>query len=228
LDFIHCFPPLSEGFISNLRYAWCLWTYGPIDPTEHDLLGVRLFWWNRIGTILQIFALILLIIEIAGSERLDRLRDALFERRKNRIDKNSWLKWEREYNFDEYEDAKDDEIVRASLISLPFTLLLYSALLIGGLVISAFPFIFAYEQGWPNLLEWEGLLFIIFIVVTVPLGLIMFLWAASGIARFVLFLLSYALIPLASLVSSSNAKALLNVFILISTLFNIHFTLLTQ
>lgn len=52
-----------------LATAWELWSTGKL-PDSHVLWGLEIFWWGRIGKVLQAFALVTVVVEIIGPVRL--------------------------------------------------------------------------------------------------------------------------------------------------------------
>jgi hypothetical protein len=56
----------------TLFEAWHNWLSGHLDP-ELSLWGIRLFWWARIGKILQIVGAVTVVVDIIGPRRLRRL-----------------------------------------------------------------------------------------------------------------------------------------------------------
>ncbi len=55
--------------MGELVDAWTLWSSEKLDDA-HLLWGLEIFWWGRIGKLLQTFAVLTIVVEIVGEHRL--------------------------------------------------------------------------------------------------------------------------------------------------------------
>ena len=55
--------------MDQLFELWTLWWHGP-PPPDARLWGLPLYWWARIGKLLQVFAILSVLFEIIGAARL--------------------------------------------------------------------------------------------------------------------------------------------------------------
>lgn len=55
--------------MDDLVNAWSVWSTGRLDGS-HLLWGLEVFWWGRIGKLLQTMAILAVVAELIGPERL--------------------------------------------------------------------------------------------------------------------------------------------------------------
>lgn len=208
--------------METLGTLWAAWWHGPIDPNAL-LWGTPLWWWNRVGTFVQVFAVIGLVFEIAGFERINATATALRQ-------SSFFNLLDREMSNGASEAAKASATVAlSSKVSFSlFACLLYAVMAWGGA--------WVFGLVWPfskiAFVENSGFFYAIFVAAVRFLSTIL-AFAAGGLALFAAaaaaFHALYLLLnPISWLLSSPSLKAALNLMILAATLFNLHFTLLLQ
>lgn len=208
--------------METLGTLWAAWWHGPIDPNAL-LWGTPLWWWNRVGTFVQVFAVIGLVFEIAGFERINATAAALRQ-------SSFFNLLDREMSNGAADAAESPATVALSSkigFSL-FACLLYTAM--------AWGCAWVFGLVWPvtkmAFLENSSFFHAVFVaaarlfstILTFAAG-VLALFAGAAAAFHALYLL---LNPISWLLSSPSLKAALNLMILAATLFNLHFTLLLQ
>ena len=65
--------------MTELFDLWALWSSGPLPHETTFLWGLPLWWWERVGTVVQVIAILGLIFEIIGERRLAKAAERLKE-----------------------------------------------------------------------------------------------------------------------------------------------------
>jgi hypothetical protein len=234
---------------------WSAWADGPIDKNK-ELWGWPVWYWARLGTILQVVAIIGFVLELVGFERLRSHAMAM---------RDAWVfRWIRRY--DEMQQQKQREMrekrsllnhvrrMRAeyqlsyiSIIAgvvLGFTL---GGILVGLVAVPAYtalvvmdpesiPFFLRPEPDGPvarALLYLQGVEWFVTLSFWV-LGLILLAMFLYLLYLLYILLVQLLLLPFrfihafSGILALRRLKLILNMSILLITAFNIHFTLLTQ
>jgi hypothetical protein len=234
---------------------WSAWADGPIDKNK-ELWGWPVWYWARLGTILQVVAIIGFVLELVGFERLRSHALSLRE---------AWVfRWIRRY--DEMRQQKQlkmrkkrsllDAVRRlrteyqASYLSIIAALVLAFVLvgfLVGLVAVPAYtaiyildpesiPFFLRPEPDGPlarALLYLQGVEWFVTLSFCV-LVLILLAMFVYGLYMLYILLVQLLFLPFrfvhafSGILALRRLKLILNMSILLITAFNIHFTLLTQ
>jgi hypothetical protein len=230
--------------MNEYQALWAAWFAGPVD-NDMLLWGYPLWVWARIGTVAQFFAVVGLVLELVGYERLRNHALTLQEA--------SLFRWISRYDATRAPKTPLDELreMRGELRKLRtqfpgfkwvavlvFQLVFWGSLL-GGTFIATMPSPFFEEmvfgsppygpvvtwlrglqemQWFATLSAWAwGLLVFSLVAVFIYRVLIQILLLPFRIVR-----------ALSGVLSLPRLKMILNTAIVLATAFNVHFTLLTQ
>ncbi|MEM9435952.1 MAG: hypothetical protein AAGA15_02845 [Pseudomonadota bacterium] len=212
--------------MTELFDLWALWSSGPLPHETTFLWGLPLWWWERVGTVVQVIAILGLIFEIIGERRLAKAAERL----------KRPPKWLLVYLGDETAAKEQQEALTRgekikssagefflgmSLLVLTLVTSFYLAsFYIADLVNAAGDFLIQHFQR--TLVRF--LLVLVMALAWLPAAALCFVFYALTVASFYRFLLSI----IGRILRSPRLRAGLNAAILLASAFNLHFTLLAQ
>ena len=202
--------------MTELFELWTTWWSGPLPDTATLLWGRPIWWWERVGTVVQVIAILGLVFELIGEKRLHALAQQVHSA-------SNFVK----------RMTTPETSQEAQLDTMPefvfYVLLLGTGVTAGGLLATSFVSIPAnavaryLAQFLPKLI-----VEVIYFVIGVGLALIVMIVTAVVVMLALSPVLSFMFRGFAKLLQSPRLRTILNVSIVLASVFNLHFTLLAQ
>lgn len=200
----------------ELFELWAMWWSGPLPDTATLLWGRPIWWWERVGTVVQVIAILGLVFELIGEKRLHALAQQVHSA-------SSFVK--RMMTPETSQDARPDTVPELAF----YTLLLGTGTVAGFFLATSLltaP-INAIARFLVQFLPRPVVEVIYFVFGMALLLIVMFVTAFAVMFAFSP-ILSIIFKFFARLLQSPRLRAVLNVAIVLASMFNLHFTLLAQ
>lgn len=209
--------------MDTLWGLWALWQDGPVDPNT-VLWGRPLWGWNRIGTVVQVFALIGLAFEIVGEKRVEASAEAIHRSRLFQyVEKSAWRP--PDYGDDAHPIWHDIKTLLSNVFVVVFT----------GVVALFFLWLanisFRYTFLAPTPATTSHLVEFLRSMSKLPMAIVTLASASAAFGGIIAFFTegTFALLAgISVILASPRLRTGLNCAIFAATAFNLHFTLLTQ
>ncbi len=199
----------------ELFELWAMWWSGPLPVTATLLWGRPIWWWERVGTVVQVLAILGLVFELIGERRLHEFAKQIHEAPKS-------LKLSSE--------TPEDETATDTIPELVFFALVFGVSVFAAFQATAF-FVFDSVDAMSRfLVQYLPRTVVIVIRFIVGMGLYLIVLAIFSVVTMLALSPVFSLIfrGFARLLQSRRLRTLLNVGIVFASVFNLHFTLLAQ
>jgi hypothetical protein len=211
--------------MKELFAAWSLWLSGKLNDS-FILWGIKLVWWGRIGKFLQAFAILTVIVELIGAERLtafgNRLHGAFSLQKARHLisDANKYTGLWHRYMLAKSGSKEEKDLLAEQRLLASDNINLF--------LVVAFIGILGYILwGW---MTWWLYLLVMFLALGV------YAWVAAYITLVIVLLLSFigllfdtlVIEPIAWVISRPRLEGLIKVAALIAAIMGIHFDFLAS
>jgi len=193
-----------------------MWWSGPLPDTAVLLWGRPIWWWERVGTIVQVIAILGLVFELIGEKRLHALAQQVHSA-------NSFVK--RMTTQETSQEAMPD-----NLPELVFFILLVGTGVVVGILLATSVASYPANATARYLVQFlpRPVVEVIYFVSGMGLFLIVMFATAFVVMLALSPVMSFIFRGFAKLLQSPRLRTMLNVAIVLASLFNLHFTLLAQ
>lgn len=198
--------------MNELLSAWAQWFHGVQIPML-DLWGHKVFWWGRIGKLLQLFAALLVLLEIIGADKLKEMAASARKNSSNMVGDKNVIK----ALFDDSATNSTYVIGIVVAIAVIVVICIYGAVM--DKPASA-------ETVEHTVLFWIG--FWVLFVIAAVIGTIIFFAVLYGLTALVTYLVSYVLTAIAWVLNKSAVDRFGKTIALILFLIGFHFDFLSS